>query len=59
MNATKCKELRKALTIKKPTPSIGGYNYFDVQTWEWSFVRRINPTLNLYRRIKRHYKRGY
>jgi len=59
MNGSKCKELRKALGIQKPTPSMGGFVYFDVQVWRWKFTRRVNPLMNLYRRIKRHYKRGY
>jgi hypothetical protein len=59
MNGKKCRELRRALQIKKPTPAIGGYGYFDVTVWRWGFIRRINPMMQMYRNLKRHYKRRY
>ena len=53
INGKQCKSLRKALGMKKPTSSAGGYYYFDVTVWQWGYVKRSNPTMNLYRRIKR------
>lgn len=58
MNGKQAKALRKALDIKKPTPSLGGYVYFDVIWWQWCMSRRANPLINLYRSIKRRYIRG-
>ena len=58
MNGKQAKAIRKALDIKIPTPSLGGYVYFDVVMWQWCMVRRVNPLMNMYRSIKRRYIRG-
>jgi len=60
MNGKQAKTIRKALDITKPTEATES-GLFHTETPEgkqWVFKRRRNPQMNLYRHIKRLYKRG-
>jgi hypothetical protein len=56
MNGKQAKAIRKALAIKKPTPLEGG-GVFEHEG-KLYFRQAKNPLMNLYRSIKRRYKRG-
>jgi len=56
VNGKQSKAIRKALSIKKPTPLDGG-GMFEHEGRLY-FRQAKNPLMNLYRSIKRRYKRG-
>ena len=57
MRGAKAKVLRKTMGIKKPTVATGGYMWFDVIDWAWKYQNRRNLMMNVYRGIKRRYRR--
>jgi hypothetical protein len=61
MNGKQCKSLRKALELKKPTPATESGLILKQENGEdrLYFQQRKNPSMNLYRTMKRRYKRGW
>lgn len=65
MNGKLAKSLRKQLGIKKPTPLERGGLYMDkdgkfyVKNGKLVSSRASNPIMNLYRKMKRRYVRGW
>lgn len=59
MNGKQARALRKEMGIKKPTPLDGGGLFKKPDDDRWYFKRASNPIMNMYRRVKRYYNRGY
>ena len=59
MNGKQARSLRKLLEVKKPTEASDSGLYVDKETNNLMFKHRSNPQMNMYRKMKRYYTRGW